>query len=169
MKKKTKYKNHYILIIGILLLIICAVFSVVNILNKLEKDDINKSPLGTNEILYTDIKNALKEINADTFLVVSYTGDIQIHKNEKEIEKYLKKVNLLDNVMYLDVKNYMNDENYLKNLNKALYLKNENEILSLPAVIFYKNGNVESVVNSKNGVLSKDIFKNYVEQNGLAS
>ena len=95
--KKNRIKNHYILILGICVLIGCAIFSTISVFNKVEKDDVNKSPLATNEILYTDIKNALKEINADTFLVISYTGDIQVHKNEKEIEKYLKKINLLDN------------------------------------------------------------------------
>ena len=169
MKKKAKFKNHYILILGICVLVVCAIFSAINVFNKIDKDDVNKSPLATNEILYTDIKNALKEINADTFLVVSYTGDIQIHKNEKEIEKYLKKVNLLDNVMYLDMKNYINEENCLSNLNKALNLKNDNILTSIPAVVFYKNGTVETVSNSQNGTLGKDIFKNYIEQNGLAS
>ena len=169
MKTKKKYKNHYILILGICVLIGCAIYSAVNVFNKVEKDDVNKSPLATNEILYTDIKNALREMNADTFLVVSYTGDIQVHKNEKEIEKYLKKMNLLDNVVYLDMKNYINDENYLTNLNKTLKLKGDNEILALPAVVFYKNGSVESVSNSTNGSLEKSIFKNYIDQNGLAS
>lgn len=169
MKTKKKYKNHYILILGICILIGCAIYSAVNVFNKVEKDDVNKSPLATNEILYTDIKNALREMNADTFLVVSYTGDIQVHKNEKEIERYLKKINLLDNVVYLDMKNYINDENYLTDLNKTLKLKGDNEILALPAVVFYKNGSVESVSNSTNGSLEKSIFKNYIDQNGLAS
>lgn len=167
--KKNRIKNHYILILGVCVLIVCAIFSAISVFNKVEKDDVNKSPLATNEILYTDIKNALKEINADTFLVISYTGDIQVHKNEKEIEKYLKKINLLDNVMYLDMKEYINDENCLTNLNKILGLKNDEEVHALPAVVFYKNGIVESVSNSTNGNLEKSIFKNYIDQNGLAS
>ena len=101
--KKNRIKNHYILILGICVLIGCAIFSAISVFNKVEKDDVNKSPLATNEILYTDIKNALKEINADTFLVISYTGDIQVHKNEKEIEKYLKKINLLENLKLLKI------------------------------------------------------------------
>ena len=167
--KKNRIKNHYILILGICVLIGCAIFSAISVFNKVEKDDVNKSPLATNEILYTDIKNALKEINADTFLVISYTGDIQVQENEKEIEKYLKKINLLDNVMYLDMKDYLNDENYLDSLNKVLKLKENSEIRSLPAVVFYKNGVVEYVSNSKKGYLEKNVFKNYIDQNGLAS
>ena len=167
--KKNRIKNHYILILGICVLIGCAIFSAISVFNKVEKDDVNKSPLATNEILYTDIKNALKEINADTFLVISYTGDIQVHKNEKEIEKYLKNINLLDNVMYLHMKEYVNDALYLDNLNKVLKLKGNSEIHSLPAVVFYKNGVVEYVRNSKKGCLEKNAFKNYIDQNGLAS
>ena len=85
------------------------------------------------------------------------------------IEKYLKKINLLDNVMYLDMKDYLNDENYLDSLNKVLKLKENSEIRSLPAVVFYKNGVVEYVSNSKKGYLEKNVFKNYIDQNGLAS
>ena len=57
--KKNRIKNHYILILGICVLIGCAIFSAISVFNKVEKDDVNKSPLATNEILYTDIKNAL--------------------------------------------------------------------------------------------------------------
>ena len=39
-----------------------------------------------------------------------------LEKINEEIEKYLKKVNLLDNVMYLDLKDYVNDADYLKNI-----------------------------------------------------
>ena len=85
MKKVKSNKKHYVLISGIVVLICCAIFSAINISQKMDGDDINISPLATNEILYTDAKNALKEINADTFLVVSYTGDATIHKTEKDI------------------------------------------------------------------------------------
>lgn len=71
--------------------------------------------------------------------------------------------------MYLDMKDYLNDENYLDNLNKVLKLKGNSEIHSLPAVVFYKNGVVEYVRNSKKGCLEKNAFKNYIDQNGLAS
>ena len=67
------------------------------------------------------------------------------------------------------MKDYLNDENYLDNLNKVLKLKGNSEIHSLPAVVFYKNGVVEYVRNSKKGCLEKNAFKNYIDQNGLAS
>ena len=97
--KSKKKRRHYIFIIGIIVLIVCAAFSLINVFVKTDRDNIDVSPLATNQILNGDIKNAMKEINADTFLVISYTNDQVVHKNEKEIEKYLKKVNLLDNVM----------------------------------------------------------------------
>ena len=54
--------------------------------------------------------------------------------------------------MYLDMKDYLNDENYLDSLNKVLKLKENSEIRSLPAVVFYKNGVVEYVSNSKKDI-----------------
>ena len=117
--KNKKKRRHYIFVIGIIILIVCAAVSLINVFVKTDRDNIDVSPLATNQILNGDIKNAMKEINADTFLVISYTNDQVVHKNEKEIEKYLKKVNLLDNVMYLDLKDYVNDVDYLKNINKS--------------------------------------------------
>ena len=169
MKKVKSNKKHYVLISGIVVLICCAIFSAINISQKMDRDDINISPLATNEILYTDAKNALKEINADTFLVVSYTGDATIHKTEKDIEKYLKRVNLLDNVMYLDAKLYIGKENYIYDLNKLLKLDDTNKISKLPAVIFYKDGSISEVRDSKKSMINKDTFKKYIDNNGLAS
>jgi|GEM_PF-4239772 hypothetical protein len=167
--KSRKKRRHYIFIIGIIVLIVCAAFSLINVFVKTDRDNIDVSPLATNQILNGDIKNAMKEINADTFLVISYTNDQVVHKNEKEIEKYLKKVNLLDNVMYLDLKDYVNDADYLKNINKAIGLKGENAIEKLPAVIFYKDGSFVKMVDSRKNTLNVDVFKKYIQDSGLAS
>lgn len=167
--QKLKKKTNRIIVIGVILLIACAVFSLFNVLKNTDKDDITKSPLATNEILYSDIKNAMKEINADTFLVVSYTEDLSIHKSEKEISAYLKKVNLLDNVMYLDAKNYLSEENFYDKLNKNLNLKKDSKIKKIPAVVFYKDGKQILVKDSSDKLLDKEDFKNYIESNELAS
>ena len=163
--KSRKKRRHYIFIIGIIVLIVCAAFSLINVFVKTDRDNIDVSPLATNQILNGDIK----KINADTFLVISYTNDQVVHKNEKEIEKYLKKVNLLDNVMYLDLKDYVNDADYLKNINKAIGLKGENAIEKIPAVIFYKDGSFVKMVDSRKNTLNVDVFKKYIQDSGLAS
>lgn len=167
--KNKKKRRHYIFISGIVILIVCAIISLVNVFVKADRDNIEISPLATNQILNGDIKNAMKEINADTFLVISYTNDQIVHKNEKEIEKYLKKINLLDNVMYLDLKDYVNDVDYLTNINKSLGLKGENTIEKLPAVIFYKDGSFVKMVDSRKNTLNVEVFKNYIQDSGLAS
>lgn len=162
--KKSKRKKNYFIKIGIGVLVVCVIASICNILfrNK-EIDSIMISPLGTNQILYKDMKNTIKEIPADTFLVISYTGDLEVHNIEKEISEYLSEVNYLDSVYYLDMKNYLEEEDFYKNLNSNLGLKKNNKIEELPAVIFYRNGTPLKVLDSKEQDLCAADFKNYIE------
>ena len=72
-------------------------------------------------------------------------------------------------MIYLDLKDYVNDADYLKNINKSLGLKGENAIEKLPAVIFYKDGSFVKMVDSRKNTLNVDVFKNYIQDSGLAS
>ena len=71
--------------------------------------------------------------------------------------------------MYLDAKLYIGKENYIDDLNKLLKLDDTNKISKLPAVIFYKDGSISEVRDSKKSMINKDTFKKYIDNNGLAS
>lgn len=163
-KNQSQKKKNPFIIVGVVLLSLCVIFSIFNVFFKnKEIDSIMLSPLGTNQILYRDMKNTIKEIPADTFLVISYTGDLAVHKIENEISEYLSDVNYLDSVYYLDLKDYLENEDFYGTLNKNLGLKKNNKIEKLPAVIFYKDSKVERIVDSKKQDLSYTDFKSYIE------
>ena len=97
MSKKSIPPKNYLILFGIVLLVICACFAAYNLYNIYQENKVRTSPLANKEVLYEDLKNATIEIDADTFLVISYIQNREIHNNENEIKKYLNKNNLLDN------------------------------------------------------------------------
>lgn len=167
-KRKIPTKN-YIILIGVIVLVITACLATYNLYNIYKENKIKTSPLSVNEILYEDLKNATKEINADTFLVISYTEDEKVHKNEVEIEKMLSKEELIDNVMYLNVTDYMLEEGFIEELNSVLKLKDNLSVATLPAVVYYKDGEVVKTIDSKDGLLNKGNFQQLIDMYELAS
>lgn len=152
--KKIPTKN-YIILFGLIVLILCACLAFYNIFNIYNENKLNTSPLSSKQVLYEDLKNATKEIDADTFLLISYTQNKKVFNNEKEIKKYLNKNNLMDNVMYLDVTEYMNDENFTEDINKVLKLENNLQVKVFPAIVYYKDGNAAYSVDSSSGLINK--------------
>lgn len=169
MNKKSIPTRNYLILFGIILLVICACFAVYNIYNIYQENKIRTSPLSNKEVLYEDLKNATIEIDADTFLVISYVQNREIHNNEIEIKKYLNKNNLIDNVMYLDISKYMNDADFIDDLNKTLKLKDNLQIKKFPALIYYKEGIATYKIDSTEHLLNKGDFEQIIDMYDLAS
>lgn len=167
-KKKIPTKN-YVIVVGFIVLIICACLATFALVRAIEENNLKTSPLSNKEVLYTDFKNSTKEMDADTFLVISYTRDKDVYKNEKAIKKALNKKNLLDNVTYLDVTEYRDSEDVIAVINKQLKLEGSLEVKVLPAVIFYKDGKAIKMVDSKSNLLNADAFEQIIDEQELAS
>lgn len=163
-------KRNYAILIGMIMLIICACFAFYNVYNIYQENSINTSPLSAKSVLYKDLKNATVDIGADSFLVISYTQDKNVYKNEKEIKKVLKKYDLIDNVMYLDITEGREEENFTEEINKRLKLTNTvYEIKEFPAVVYYKDNVVVTVRDSSGGLLNKNDFEQIIDMYDLAS
>lgn len=160
MKKEIPKKNYIILIL-LVLLVISACFAFANLYNIYQTNKISVSPLENNRIHYDDLKNATVDIGADTFLVISYLNDKNVYNAEKRIKTFLDQNNLVDNVMYLNATEHMKDDGFINELNKVLNLNNE--IKTLPAVVFYQDNNVKKVVDSSDTLLNSDAFKELIE------
>ncbi len=167
-RKKINTKN-YLILIGMVILVISACFATNNLYKVIKENQISKSPLATNEVLYEDLKNTTVEINADTFLVVSYVHDEEVHNNEKAIKKLMNKHNLIDNVMYLDITEYRTDKNFLKEINETLNLHDNLQIKKFPAVIYYKEGVPTYIDDSTDHVLNSGDFEQIIDMYNLAS
>ena len=169
MEKRYIPTKNYIIVLGLIVLILCACLAAFNIYKAFEENSIKTSPLSNNAVLYTDFKNSTKEINADTFLVISYTRDVKVNKNEKLIAKSLKKQNLLDNVLYLDVTDYRDIEDVPEVINNNLKLEDKLKVKKLPALVFYKDGVATKTVDSRNHLLTADDFDQIIDEYQLAS
>lgn len=168
MKRNIPTKN-YLILFGIVLLVISACFASYNLYNIYQENKIKTSPLAIKEILYEDLKNATKEIDADTFLVISYVENKKVHKNELSIKKMLKKKDLLDNIMYLNVTDYMNEDNFIEEMNALLKLKENNRIDNLPALVYYKEGVAVKTMDSTDHLLNVGDFEQLIDMYELAS
>lgn len=169
MSKKSIPTKNYLILFGIILLVICACFATYNLYNIYQENKIKTSPLANKEVLYEDLKNATIEIDADTFLVISYAQNREIHNNEVEIKKYLNKNNLIDNVMYLNISEYINDPHFIDDLNKTLKLEDNLKIKSFPALIYYKEGIATYKIDSTEHLLNKGDFEQIIDMYDLAS
>lgn len=169
MAKQTIPTKNYVILIGIILLVITACFATYNLYNIYQEQKIKTSPLATKEILYEDLKNATKEIDADTFLVISYTENEVVNEHERQIHKMLKKKDLLDNVMYLNVVDYMNNEGFIEELNGVIKLKDKMKIKELPAIVYYKDGQAVKTIDSKEQIINVADFEQLIDMYELAS
>lgn len=169
MAKKIIPIKNYVITIGVVILIICGCFAFYNLFQIYQENKISTSPLANKEILYVDLKNATDDIDADTFLLISYVEDRNIHNNELEIKKYLNKKNLLDNVLYLNATEYLNDSNFINDINSTLGLNKNLSIEVLPALIYYRDGSVAYTVDSKDHIINRGDFEHIVDMYELAS
>lgn len=169
MEKRDVPKKNYIILVGVIVLILMACFAAYNIYNIYQENMIKTSPLAETVILYDDLKNATTEINADTFLVISYVEDQKVYNNEKEIRKMLTKKDLLGNVMYLNVTDYMMQDGFIKELNEVLKLKDRLAIETLPAIVYYKDGVAVKTVDSKDSLINVGDFEQLIDMYELAS
>ncbi len=158
MTKKIIPSRNYLILIGVIILVISACFAFYNIYNIYKDNKSKTSPLANKEVLYEDLKETTKELDADTFLVISFTSDEQIHNNENEIKKYLKNNNLIDNVMYLNVSELMTEQNFLRDLNATLNLTENLEIKKFPALVYYQDVRPTFTIESTDHLLNKDVF-----------
>lgn len=163
MAKKLIPPRNYLILIGVIVLVVSACFAFYNLFHIYKENSNKTSPLSNKEVLYVDLKETTKELDADTFLVISFTSDSQVHFNENEIKKYLKNNNLIDNVMYLNVSELMTEPRFLQELNATLGLNDKLEIKKFPALVYFKEGIPTFMVDSKEHLLNKDDFAQIVD------
>jgi len=102
------------------------------------------------------MKNILKEISSEMFIIITEVNNEEIYKQEKEIKKVIKKRDIRDNIMFID---YTDNKNDLSELNKSL----GSNIKSIPAIIYYKNGQIATSIDSSNGLLNAFEFEKLLD------
>lgn len=169
MKSDTKEvpKTNYFIVGALIVLIISictATYNVYSIYKEYKKS--LTSPLNiSKEVDYRELSSTTNEMLEDTFLVISYMGDEDIYENEKVLKLVFRKYELLDNIIYVNVTEAMEEDSFYDDLNKTLKLEDNNIVTAVPTIIYFKEGTVKSVIKSKNGIIDSDALKAIIEKN----
>ena len=156
MKNLVNYIKLFIVIIVTILLTVI----VCNLYRNYEKNKGNESYIAkyVSTIKYNDLKNTITELNTNSFIYLSYTGDNRIFDFEKKLRKVLRQYDLEDNFIYVDCTSLVNkNTNTISNI---LTIDN----LTLPAIIYFKDGNPVDYINSKNGLINESHFAQLLDK-----
>ena len=167
-KREIPKKNYYILVvmlIGVAVLTL-AVASIVNAVknNNVSTGYINKY---VSEISYNELDTYLVEPASNTFIYITYTGDEQIYKLEKNLKKLVNNYELASEFIYVDVTENMIEDNFVNKLNEKL--KIINKVSKLPIILYYKDGILTELVDSEENLFNAADFQKLLDNYEIAS
>lgn len=127
----------------------------------------NKSPFENNvqSVTINDL-DYLIPATTDGILFVSYRGDAKIKNMEIKLYRYISRKNLKEMVIYLNVDEYLNDEEYIKLLKEKMP-NITSKIKDAPLFIYIKDGEAIDAKNSKTKMINLDVFKSLVKEYGI--
>ena len=129
--------------------------------NKLENSVLSRV-VGT--IQYDDIQNAKSELVSDDFIFISYTKSEEVRKLENKLKNIIISNNLQNNFYYLNATDLMLEDDYIKTLNENFSLKDKFKIINIPALLYYKNGElIKTISSSENSIMSSDEFSKILD------
>lgn len=168
-KKEGKYfsiRNYvwYILIAVaiVLLLIYCIEWISVKRKDRL----INSYLISTNTLTYeikdlSEIEQVLKESPSEYFILISYSNNEKTYKLEKKLKSIIDSYKLNEEIYYVNITDYLDNEDLLLELNDTFNTKG---IVNTPCILYYKDNLLEKVIVNKDGVFSSVEFKNLLEE-----
>lgn len=161
-----KEKNNYIklgiiLVVTILLTIVSA-----NIYRNYENNKSNKSYISkyVSSLQCSELSNAMTEMS-NTFLYISYTGNNNIYDLEKKLKKVIKEYDLEEKFIFVDCTNEVDTDNHVESLKELISVGNND--LTLPAIVYFKDGNPVDYIDSKDGLISIGDFSKVLDRNEI--
>ena len=157
-----------------ILIIVCVILALILVIfygcrvNKLKETDIlSKSYLLDSGTVSLEIKNLdeVKQILAESpteyFVLINYTGNKDAYNLETGLKRIIDKYKLNDSFYYLNVKDIMNEDNYINRLNNAF---NTDKIKKVPTILYFKDGKVVDVVTRyDNNVINASDFQKLLD------
>lgn len=157
-KKRVVPKKNYFYLIIMLIMVVVVTFSIVNISENYQERKLEKSYLYKyiNEVKLNEVKNILTEPSSEMFILVTRVNDEEVYNFEKNIKKVIKNRDLRDSFIYID---YTDKKDDLESLSKTLGC----DISSLPAIIYYRNGEVVTSIDSSERLLNSGDFEQLLD------
>ena len=135
---------------------------------------VSSSYLINEKILTNEIKNidevidVFSEPPTSYFIYISYVGDENIYKMEKELSSLIKEYNLEEKMYYLNVTDIKDEDNALEQINSALGL-NDKKVTQIPTIIYYKDGiAVDIIKRQDNNIMTSGDLKKLLDVNRIS-
>ena len=156
--KRVVPKKNYLYLLIMLLIVVFVTFGIVKISKYYEEKKLEKSYFDgyISEVTLKDMNNILTEPSSEMFIIVTEVNNQNIYNIEKDIKKVIKKRDIRDNVMFI---NYTDNKKDLNELNKVL----GSDIKNIPAIVYYKNGQVVTSIDSTNGLINAGEFEKLLD------
>ena len=166
-ERKEVSKNTTLIIIIVVLSLVFLAFYLYRWYDVKKEERLMKSYLLTTDTVSLEIKNLdevpqiLTEAPNEYFILISYTGDEDTYKLEEGLKSIIDSYKFGDCFYYLNVKNIINEDNYLARLNTAF---NTDVIKKVPTILYYKNGKIaDTVTRVDNNTINAGDFQKLLD------
>ncbi len=151
-------KKNYILLGVITVLTVLLVLYVNSWIRTYKENHLELSPLvdNINQVNKNELHMSLAESN-QIILYVGFNHSENIMKFEKALLKNIKNKNLVEYILYYNVTDELEDEEYLGTL-KEEFPEIKGEINKAPMLIYVKNGTAEKAIDSKTNLITINDF-----------
>ena len=108
-----------------------------------------------------DVNQTLSEAPTEYFVLITYTNDENTYNLETGIKKIIDDYKLNTSFFYLNIKDYMEDKDYLQKLNNVF---NTDKITKVPIILYYRNGSlIDTVKRDDNNVINAGDFQRLLD------
>lgn len=160
---KRKYLNYCLLMIAIIL----GAFIIYKAVNTYRDNKLGDSVFTrlVGNIQYTDIENAVSELPTEGFILISYTKDQKVKDLESDLKKSIVAKELQSSFYYLDATELKLEDDYIEILNDKFKTDEKNEIVMIPAILYYKdNVLMKTISSTEDRMLSVDDFDKMLDE-----
>ena len=154
-EKRAVPKKNYLYLVIMLVIVVIVTFSIVKISNNYNNKKLEKSYLYKylSEVNIDEVKNILTEPSSEMFILVTKNNDARVYNFEKDLKKVIKNRELRDSFIYISLDNNLSD------INNVL----KTDIDTVPAIIYYKNGNVVKKIDSSENFINVGDFEQLLD------
>lgn len=162
-KKKITFKNYAYLFL-IVISVVALTFYIRSWYNTYKAEKLETSPMENvvEKIDINEIRVTVSEMN-EVLLYFGYLKNEKIHFMEQRILNFLKKEDLTSKLIYVDVTEYMSNNEY-KNIISQAFPDSEIDPV-LPMILYVKSGKVIDNIKPEYGLIQtyqiKDLINKY--------
>ena len=165
-KKNSKEvsSRNYFLVIIVSVLTVALVLYVRTFIVNYKNNVISVSPFSgeVNELNINELEFAMAE-TSDALIYVSYVGDRDVYNMEKRLLKEIKKKSLNEKIIYINVTDYAENQEYLSIL-KAQFPDIQNQISGVPMLIYIENGVAKEAYSSELKIIDYKVLNKLIDK-----